>query len=88
MLNEVVVAAFISVVFVFGHTLSLFCTCIPHSIICPLTEACPVSFLSCRVFVADNMHPSLVVVVSETNSKERSGIVVGIDDDGEIIYVG
>lgn len=61
---------------------------IPHSIICPLAEACPVFLLSCRVLVIDNVHPSLAVVVSETNSKGRSNIGVGIDDDDEIIYVG
>ncbi|KAI6004986.1 hypothetical protein EDC04DRAFT_2785275, partial [Pisolithus marmoratus] len=82
MLSEVVVVVDM---FAFGHTLSMFCACLPHSIICSPAKDCPVLVLSWEAFVADNVQPSLATVVSETNSEARSSILVGIDCDNETI---
>ncbi|KAI6004963.1 hypothetical protein EDC04DRAFT_2784518 [Pisolithus marmoratus] len=85
MLGEVVVAALIRLVFMFGHTLSIFRACLPHPIICSPTKVCPVLLWSWGAVIIDDVHPSLAKVVSETNRKGRSGIVVRIDYDYEII---
>ncbi|KAI6004991.1 hypothetical protein EDC04DRAFT_2785337 [Pisolithus marmoratus] len=85
MLSEVVVAALIRFMFMFGHTLSMFRACLPHPIICSPTKVCPVLLWNWGAVVIDNMHPSSAKVVSEANCKARSSILVGVDYDYEII---
>ncbi|KAI5983015.1 hypothetical protein EDC04DRAFT_2839732, partial [Pisolithus marmoratus] len=82
MLSEVVVVVG---TFAFGHTLGIFCACLPHSIICSATKVCPVRLLCWEAFVIDDVHPSLATVVSKANCKGRSSVVVGIDYDNEIV---
>ncbi|KAI6038897.1 hypothetical protein EDC04DRAFT_2689675, partial [Pisolithus marmoratus] len=82
MLSEVVVVVGM---FAFRHTLSMFCACLPHSIICSPAKACPILVCSWEVSVIDDVHPSLVKVISEANCKARSSVVVGINYDNETI---